>query len=67
MSEQEPRYIFDQAWEQERARRTWRGRPPQLVPALRPAGVLVLEDLVIGGATTQGLESAVNPPVGVAD
>jgi SAM-dependent methyltransferase len=35
---------------------------PGLVAALRPAGVLVLEDLVFGGAAAQALESAVNPP-----
>jgi predicted O-methyltransferase YrrM len=34
----------------------------QLVSALRPGGVLVLEDVVFGGATTQALEGVVSPP-----
>jgi predicted O-methyltransferase YrrM len=34
----------------------------QLVSAMRPGGVLVLEDVVFGGATTQALEGVVSPP-----
>lgn len=34
----------------------------RLVAALRPAGVLVLEDVVFGGAASQALEGAVSPP-----
>ena len=34
----------------------------QLVSALRPGGVLVLEDVVFGGATTPALQGVVSPP-----
>lgn len=39
---------------------------PRLARALRPGGVLVLEDVVFGGAYTQAVEKAASPPVQAA-